>query len=235
MLEPYFASDDGRHVIYCGDCLEIMPQLEAGSVDAVVTDPPYGVGLKERRTKHTVRQGQYDAAFEDTPEYVSTVCASAIVYCRDTFGRVVLTCGTRNLFKYPEPDDLGCIFVPEGAGRGRWGFTCSQPILYYGKSPYLSNGMGGRPTSFEIHATAEDNGHPCPKPVLYMTRLVTAASLEEECVLDPFCGSGTTLVACVKTNRRSIGIEISEQYCEIAKRRLLEALAQPQLPLEVGA
>lgn len=197
-------------------------------IDAVVTDPPYGVALKARVTKHTVRAGEY-SAYDDTPENVAEQIIPRVQLCIDRFSRVVVTPGVRMMFAYPKPDDVGCIFTPEGAGVGKWGFTCMSPILYYGKSPYTAKGLGSRPTAFEIHATAEQNGHPCPKPVRWMTRLVVTASLDGDTILDPFTGSGTTGVACVNTGRRFIGIEIDQGYCDIAVKRIKDALAQGRL------
>ena len=66
----------------------------------------------------------------------------------------------------------------------------------------------------------QSHGHPSEKPVEAIMVLVDSLSDEGEIVLDPFTGSGTTGVACVKTNRRFIGIEIEERYCEIAARRI---------------
>jgi DNA modification methylase len=124
------------------------------------------------------------------------------------------------MFEYPKPDDFGVFYCPSGAGLGKWGFVGAHPILYYGKCPYLANGMGHRPNSFTSFDTQKPNGHPCPKPVGWMTRLVMKASaFEGDTILDPFCGSGTTLVASLMSARKCIGIEREEKYCEIAARR----------------
>lgn len=80
--------------------------------------------------------------------------------------------------------------------------------------------------------TVEANGHPCPKPLGWMTWLVELASNPWEIVLDPFMGSGTTGVACVKLGRRFIGIEIEPKYFDIACKRIEAACAQPDLFIE---
>ena len=222
--------------LYHGDCLDILPTLEAGSVDAVITDPPYGVRLSAKRAKNrdgsvTVRNGTY--SHEDTPEYVERICVPAIELCREIAQAVVVTPGTRNMWKYPEASDVGCFYSGAGTGMGRWGFTCMQPILYYGKDPYLAARLGARPNScgqtYPNDANKQD--HPCAKPIRMMLWLVGRASLPGMTVLDPFMGSGTTGVACVNTGRNFIGIEIDRGYYEIAERRIAEAQQQMRLPL----
>ena len=86
--------------------------------------------------------------------------------------------------------------------------------------------MGGRPSVIQSNAVSERNGHPCPKPVEWMLWLVKWVSLEDETILDPFMGSGTTLVAAKQLGRRAIGIEIEERYCEIAANRLRQEVLE---------
>ena len=72
-------------------------------------------------------------------------------------------------------------------------------------------------------------GHPCPRPLLQVQHIVEQWVRPESVALDPFMGSGTTGVACVRTGRKFIGIEIEERYCAIAKRRIQEAFADQAL------
>ena len=198
-----------------GDCLEVMAALPpCFRVDAVVTDPPYGVGLDYTST-------------EDTPEFVRAVAVPAIEHCRKIASRVVLTPGIKNLFAYPQPTHTGSIYYPSGAGCNSWGFTCWQPILYYGKDPY--GGKGSKPDSFSATDAAEKMDHPCPKPIGQMRRILARTTLPGETILDPFMGSGTTGVACVKLGRKFIGIEIDDGYFDIACERIRKAYAQPDM------
>jgi 16S rRNA G966 N2-methylase RsmD len=169
-----------------GDCLEILPALADGFADAIVTDPPYGVGFTGKATKWTGPSGGY-LEHNDTREAVRDVVVPVIASLVARGLRVVLTPGFRCLWLYPEPRQLGVIYYPSGAGSGPWGFSCSQP---------------------------------CPKPVGVASWLVAKASLENEIVLDPFCGSGTTGVACLRLGRRFIGIEKDAKYAAIARERL---------------
>jgi site-specific DNA-methyltransferase (adenine-specific) len=202
----------GDCTLHLGDCRDVLPALP--NVDAVVTDPPYGVGLDYEST-------------DDTTDFVQSVAVPAIEKCRLIASRVVLTPGIKNLFLYPKPDHTGSIYYPSGNGLNAWGFTCWQPVLYYGKDPY--GGKGSRPDSFHATDGAEKNGHPCPKPIGQMLKLVERTTLPGETILDPFMGSGTTGVACAKLGRKFIGIEIEPKYFDIACRRIEAAYAQPDM------
>ena len=196
------------------DCMEVLPGLSG--VDAVVTDPPYGVEFHGKNTKHTKKSSD---------GYIGGDCGDigprAVKWCVDAGWRCVVTPGAAIAFEYPKPAEMGGVFCPSGAGLGRWGFIGTHPILYYGKCPYLANGMGHRPNSFQSFATSPPNGHPCPKPVEWMEWLVAKASaFESETILDPFMGSGTTGIACIRTDRKFIGIEREPKYFDLACDRI---------------
>lgn len=221
---------DARLIL--GDCREVLPTL--GKVDAVVTDPPYGVGL----TKKTTKDNKLTAAstvYADTPEAVWPAISCVIRYAQENAQCAIITPGVKLLFRYPEPAALGCVFAPSGSGLSSWGFVGAHPILYYGSCPYLRIGRGSQPSSFESrhpggHVTGEAAiDHPCPKPVAWMLWLVRRASHANELVCDPFMGSGTTGVACANLGRRFIGIEIEPKYFDIACRRIEQACRQPRL------
>lgn len=215
----------GDATLYLGNCLEILPTL--GPVDAVVTDPPYGVGLGVINS--AIGKTGYES-FIDTRQNIRDMVIPAIKLAIGLAGCTLVTPGPAAIFDYPEPDNLGCIYWPAGAGRNKWGFTCSQPLLYYGKDPYLANGLGGRADSFACYETSEKTGHPCPKPALLMGRLVERVSIKSGLIiLDPFMGSGTTGVACHKLGRKFIGIEIEPKYFDIACKRIEDAQRQGNL------
>ena len=222
-MKPYY--EEGGITIYHGDCREVLPEL---LFDAAITDPPYGVGLTAKRAKQrgggvVSRPGSY--SFDDTADYVSSVVVPVIDAVRAACRRVTLTPGTRNLWLYPPADDVGCFFSAAGTGMGRWGFTCMQPILYYGSDPYLgkrfwfacpNSPSGGA----YVPNDANQIDHPCAKPIKMWRWLVNRASGPSDVLVDPFLGSGTTLRAAKDLGRRAIGIEIEERYCEIAAKRL---------------
>jgi len=215
-MKPYY--EHAGITIYHGDCREILPLCDA---DAWFADPPYGVGLSARVTKHSTREGSY-TQFDDTPEYVASVVVPVIRQCITSGKPGAVTPGARNLWAYPPSAEIGAVWSPAGAGCSPWGFQTSHPILYYGKCPYLGAGLGSRPTGTVENNATEENGHPCPKPPKLMKWLVARLTLEGQTILDPFMGSGTTLWAAKAIGRNAIGIEIEERYCEIAALRLAQ-------------
>ncbi len=230
---PYYEQDG--IVIYHADAREILPLLP--SVDVTITDPPWGVILRGKTAQNrgvtTFRAGSY--SHPDTPEYVRDVAVPVVEQCREISKAFVVTPGIRNCFAYPQPDDMGCFYSASGTGMGRWGFTLMQPILYYGSDPYLRTRRGSRPNShnkvYPNDANAID--HPCAKPIRSWLWLMERVSLPGETVLDPFVGSGTTLVAARQLGRKAIGIEIDERFCEVAVERLRgEALPMFSAPTQ---
>ena len=218
----------GPCTLYLGDCLEILPELEI--VDAVVTDPPYGVllGEKDNKQRRDKKKQPYNY-FSDTPEYVRDKVIPAVKTALSKAKRGLVTTGTRNCFLYPVPDDMGVWFNPAGTSMGRWGFCLASPILYYGKNPKNIK-QGGPSSTWAGHDRDAElkKLHPCPKPLKFITWCVDKVSFEGDIILDPFMGSGTAGVACVNIRRRFIGIEIDEKYFELSCKRIELANKQGQ-------
>src|SRR5262249_33469491 len=148
-------------VIYCGDCREILPQLP--NVDLVLTDPPYGVGLGVASKVNNNRKRFAYSQIDDSPDYILGVLDEVWDLLRTKSQRLVITPGTRLLWDYPKPDDIGVFYYPAAVTCTPWGFLCWQPILYYGPSPRA--GKGSWPNSYISTEAAEKNGHPVPKPI----------------------------------------------------------------------
>jgi len=204
------------------DCREILPTLPSKSFDLVLTDFPYGVML------------EYDT-YEDTRENLKILIKETMPDILRISKRALITCGTRNIQLFPQADWILAWVIPAGAGRTSWGFSCWQPILAYGKDPYLQAGKGSRPDYYIKTETADktlgkkEQGvvHPCPKPLDFWTWLLLRGSIsEDDLILDPFMGAGTTLIASRNTGRKATGIEISKKYCEAAEEWYLR---QPPL------
>ena len=207
----------GDATLYCGDCLEILPTLP--KVDAVITDPPYGVGIEY-------------ASFNDTRQAVADLASAWLPLAQQGANRVAFTSGVVQQWIYPEPDWVVAWFQGAGGARGNWGFSMWQPILCYGKDPFLERCAGARPDTIytALSSTGVDKSvHPCPKPIEVWMRVIDRCSAPAGAVADPFMGSGTTGVACVRLGRKFIGIELEPRYFDIACKRIEQAHAQGRL------
>jgi site-specific DNA-methyltransferase (adenine-specific) len=196
----------------------VLPELP--KVDCLITDPPYGVLFKGKRNKDKIHNNGYAEKIGDDMDFIHSVVIPVIENLTAKCKRSAIFMSNKNIQIFPKAKDIGCFYVQYGGGIGPWGFNSVNLILYYGKDPYLERGAGSRPNSWMVSGVAEKNGHPCPKPLGWMHKIVTRASLRGETILDPFMGSGTTLRAAKDLGRKAIGIEISEEYCRIAVNRL---------------
>ena len=193
--------------LYLGDCLEILSTLIDTSVDAVITDPPYG--MKK-------------AKWDDYKNSDSWLPVDHKLWLPDArnLGVVSLFSGIKGLHHYPNPDWI-IAWVKRGStqrmGRLR-GFTNWEPILLYGIER-LSNDV----ISVSNQRSKNEKDHPTQKPVKLMKELIEKLSEKGDTILDPFMGVGTTGVACIESERNFIGIEIELKYHEIATKRIAEA------------
>jgi hypothetical protein len=193
--------------LYLGDCLDVLRTLPAGSVDAVITDPPYGCGKAEWDTAFPV------AWYREARRVARMVCIIT--------GPAGL-CDTVPL--------VGSDFVDVIAARNLNGMTRSPAGFGNWLACVIAGGRPPQgPTFFEFAVGGDMPEHPSPKPLDYMLRLVARLTRPGDTVLDPFMGSGTTGVACVQTGRNFIGVEIDPGYFAIAQRRIEQAQAQPPL------
>ena len=220
----------GDATLYLGDAIDILPTL--GRVDAVVTDPPYGVMLGETLTVDAIAKGQQPyTMFSDSPEYIESVVVPAIKLALAIADRGIITCGNRNAWSYPKPSDVGVWYNPAGTGRGKWGYILAHLILYYGIDPRAGK-CATASSAWSLNdsvAMLKNKDHPCPKPERFTTWMIDKVSSPNEMILDPFMGSGTTGVCATKNGRKFIGIEIEPKYFDIACRRIEQAAKQGQL------
>lgn len=219
-MKPYY--EHAGITIYHGDAGQILPSLEESSCAHALTDPPfnankeYGNGTNDKR--------EWD-------EYCTWLLAIIWEMERVSAGLVMcflsvnglLELASRRRPKHVCVWDKPMSFAPRMGGSAflpHW-----EPCAIYGRM----HGDLGRVPDYHIsdvwHAnTAERNGHPCPKPEDLLRRILR--DVPGEPIIDPFCGSGTTLVAAKNLHRSAIGIEIEEKYCEIAAKRLSQEVFQ---------
>ena len=192
----------GEHVLYRGDCLEVMPTL--GSIDVTITDPPYGVGFQYKS-----HDDRHDGYAEWCAEWFSIL----------TSPLVAISCGIANIGMWSnirQPSWILAWHKPAAMGRCAVGFNNWEPVILYGKPSKQICDV------FKACIVPDDSidDHPCPKPLAWATWQVHNLSKPEDTVLDPFMGSGTTGVACSQTGRKFIGVEKEPAYFNLACRRI---------------
>jgi len=206
-LSDYLFYEDDWCKIYCADCLVVMPLMEPGSVDLVLTDPPYGRDSIEKWeilgkiSFACLPSGGWCLSYSGQsfmPEILNAISKSGMVY------RWMMS------LSHSGPHDLrplGEMLIEIG-----W-----KPILIFRKPPFLS-----KPGSDRFKDTLNGSGrnkknHPWEQAEGECEKLISQFN---GTILDPFLGSGTTCVAAKNLNRKSIGIEINPKYCTIAVKRL---------------
>lgn len=211
----------GKHRLLCGDCTnldDIKRLLNGETPDAVVTDPPYGVGIAY-------------SDFHDSTENALALVNKFMPILLSLNCPIALTSGHRLMWDYPRPNWVMAWIHPAGMGNSSWGFTQFHPILVYGKDPYLAHGLGGRPDSIVMAVDREgEQIHPTSKPIKVWEWLVERLSPKtEQLIFEPFSGSGTTLVAAQNLNRRCYAVELSASYVAVCLERLSALGLSPKL------
>ena len=194
----------GNAELYCGDCLEILPTLP--KVDAVITDPPYGIGINKSQ-RLSVSRGHGGETWDDQPADISWIVP---------MGLPTIVWGG-NYFDLP-PTRAPLVWDKDNAGRDFADFEMAWTNL-----DMVARRIVHRPMNM-------DGGkeHPTQKPIRVMTWCISFIP-DAKLVLDPFMGSGTTGVACANLGRKFIGIEIEPRYFDIACERIDNAYRQTRM------
>jgi len=193
----------GNQTLYFGDCLEIMPTL--GKVDAVVTDPPYGIGIAANpvRQKHEKKDWDNKTTCLDFLD----LGIPTVIWGGNYF--TLPTCQRFLVWDKLQPEDFSLAMCE-----------------------YAWTNLKGPAKVFKKSVLSYSKNHPTQKPVELMKWCIGYLPDESNKILDPFMGSGTTLVACQQMGRHGIGIEIDPQYFQIACERVHNAWKQPDLFIE---
>lgn len=213
-----------------GDCLEALKTLASGSVDAVVTDPPYGIGFKY-------------ATHQDSPEGYGEWLWSILLECERlcTPGSPLFVWqATQNARRFAEwfPREWRLFISARNftqMNRDPMPHSYEPVVCWWtpGERWVSEPGQGiGVPRDWHVADAAGGlrrnklsgaSQHPCPRQLDAVEYLVSNWVKPGGLVLDPFAGSGTTAVACIRTGRRFVGMEIDPTYYKIAERRIAEA------------
>ena len=232
-MTPYYQDD--WTTIYHGDCREVLPGLP--KVDLVLTDPPYSISVKgtvHDSTQHKQGTRRLDF-FEGDDDWDAmtlavidalSICDAPVYYVwcgHRQFGSIVeLLEGTHGMKTKPL---VWRKKVPVPAPPNS-GFASGLELCVYaytaGRTWNVPNPAPSNVLEFDSYRHGQPGkvDHPTQKPLKMIATLLGYSSNEGDTILDPFMGSGTTLRAAKDLNRKAIGIEIEERYCEIAARRL---------------
>lgn len=202
--------EDYINKVICGDCREIIKGIPAGEVDLVITDPPYGMDYQSAWRTDWQRKEKIHGD-KEFPMWIFQELDYAVA--------MFVWCRWDNLYEIPKPKsfiawDKGTHSM--GDLNHEFGRQWEACAFYPGKA----HNFRSRPKDVIRCAkvTPGNLTHPNEKPIGAITPLIE--SHPGKIILDPFCGSGTTLVAAKEMGRNFIGIEINPKYCEIAQRRL---------------
>ena len=238
-----------------GDCLELMKQIPDGSVDMVLTDPPYGT-IKNRwdsiidfdlmweQLKRVIKPNGVIALFGNEP-FTSLLITSNLKgfkYRLDWNKKIPSGVGYAKYRPMQQTEDI-CIFTSNGeksiyypqmtkrdkpiksGGNGVKADTCSTLVGINTQKEYKKTYEYKNPvTLVSFDKVRRGSLHPTQKPVDLLEYLIKTYTSENETVLDFTMGSGSTGVACVNSNRNFIGVELDENYFNIAEKRIQEAL-----------
>lgn len=221
-----------------GDCLEILPRLEA---DHVIGDPPYEDELHKamgRIKRNDGREMVQELGFDGVNASRADIAAAAVEASSGWVILFTLAEGVRSwrddLQAAGAKWDTTCFWIKpdasprfngQGPARGAECFVTS----WAGKGHRRWNAGGKRGVYTHCVNTGRQGEHPTEKPVPLMMELVQDFTQPGQVICDPFLGSGTTGVACVRLGRRFIGIEQNERWFDLACRRIEDAYRQPSL------
>jgi len=234
--------------LYLGDCLEILPTLEDGSIDTIITDPPYSSGARQSnqlRSRGAMLRGE-----KWQEEWFGTDNLSSIGFMFFMRGVSLLLFNKcipgGHLYTFIDWRNYPLLYqIKESAGwRINNLIVWNKKIFGMGNNYrnqheliiYASKGSANECHRHDVaniinsKRVRQDN-HPTEKPLSLIKTLLSVSTKEGDIVLDPFMGSGTTGVACVQLNRNFIGIEIDENYFNLSEKRIKEAQLQMVMDL----
>ena len=225
--------------VITGDCLEVMRGMDAGSVDAVITDPPYMINTKsDGMGKLNPWADRVNGAFwyqQWIGQARATLKPSACLWSFLNWRSFVTFQKAADDLRWPIESVLVWDKSWIGPGGPRGLRPSYEMVALWAMPSFAIENRGLPDIQVFPWSSFKPNGHPAEKPLDLMVWLIEHSTRPGELVVDLFTGSGTTGVACVQTGRRFIGIEIDEGYADIARARIAKAAEQArqlELPIE---
>jgi site-specific DNA-methyltransferase (adenine-specific) len=224
----------GDCVLYLGDCLEVMKSIPDKSIDAVITDPPYGLdyqsNMRVRSEKFDILENDNNDSRLQSFQYIFRVMKIDSVFAEfASFKNYAVD----YIEAQKEFEIKNCIVWNKGGGGiGDLVHSLSTDyelilICHKGSAKIRGKRNG---SVWEIgKVNPNDMSHPTEKPTAIIEMVIDKWTDADNVVFDPFMGSGTTGVACIQTGRKFIGIEIDPKYFDIACKRIRDANQQMRL------
>lgn len=233
--------------LYLGDCLDVMAEMEANSIDISIFSPPYNIkggthapsGMLKDVPRNITRDWyEDDLPEEDYQSWLRDVVAECMRVCDGLVWvnhKVRYSDGSAIHPSRYLPFNIYSEIIWDRGGSitlNSKRFAPSYEIIYgFGKPNYWNDNSNKIMSVWRIAPKNSRDGHPCPFPDIIPLRLIEASCNSNGITLDPFMGSGTTGVAAVQLGRKFIGIEIDETYYEIAKKRIQQAMLQVRMEI----
>lgn len=247
-MNPYFETDLGK--LFWGDCLNILPQFEDESIDLILTDAPYNVSKKGNKISRgsgkfiegsniNLDFGEWDYGSTDWREYIPIFVRKltqngVVVLFHDRLELGVIGTFLRDNFGFTIRH-LGVWIKTNPAPQVRkvkWQGGTEMFLITTknsGSGHHFNYKLGQSPNWFLRSVNQPKKFHSTQKPLDLIEWIANYWSFEDDLVIDPFLGSGTTAIACEKLQRRWIGIEIDEKNCQISAERIEAARKQLRL------
>jgi site-specific DNA-methyltransferase (adenine-specific) len=210
--------------LHNGDCLEFMRSMLDRSVDHVITDPPYDEETHIGKRSHGATESDITFEHLSSMDWLKEAL-------RVSRGWVIAFCSLEQFAEYRAA--AGSLYIRGGAWHrtnsapqftgDRPAQSCEGIAIMHAEGHHMKWNGGGRQAFWETPIEQGERYHPTQKPIRLMQWLVSDFTNKGELILDPFCGSGTTGVACLNTERLFIGCEMNETYFEAAQKRLKQA------------
>lgn len=249
-MKPYYQKDG--QTIYLGDCREILPSLESDSIDLVLTDPPYPSLKGGTKISRDGLGKQHRPSISVGTPWGEDISAITEAYRIARLGMIVF-CSFHSVCSIPKilgSDGVALVawcqpnaalpvqVVPHYQTEFIWAFKKAAGLDWRKLKTYyvISRLQTGLCATERIVDGDGRAVHPAQKPLALIARLLLIGGTS---VLDPYCGTGTTLRAAKDSGMTGIGIEIEERYCELAAKRLDQqvlpfAAPEPQITATQG-
>ena len=218
--------------LYNDDCIKVMDMIEPSSIDCIITDPPYGMSFKSNSRQDqelfpVIKGDDYDNTFYLLNSFINRAYRvlkdNSCMYCFCRFDIYPLLYDT--IIKEGFNIKNLLIWVKNGGALGDLESSYINNyelviLAHKGRKILWDGGIGRSFAVITDKSLSQDILHPTQKPLNILTQFIRDSTNKNDIVLDPFMGSGSTIVSCVKTDRRYIGIDIDERYYNITKDRL---------------